>query len=67
MTPAGVGQILPGDSKTALISFFNRISFPDLLTNHARSAEGKLSHNHSRPDVYDNQFISGTSRQKQNF
>ena len=41
MTPAGVGKILPGDSKTAPKSLFTRISCQEVLANRARGAEGK--------------------------
>jgi hypothetical protein len=43
MTPAGVGQILPGDSKTAFIRNFSRTNFPDLLANQAHGARESLT------------------------
>ena len=52
MTPAGVGKILPDDSKTALIRLFTQSNSPDLLASQAQGAEGKPSQHHSRPDFF---------------
>jgi hypothetical protein len=42
MTPAGVGNILPSDSKTTFISNFTRTNFPDLLANQAQGAKERF-------------------------
>jgi hypothetical protein len=66
MSPAGVGNLLPGDLKSAPTGFFTRISFPDVLANIAQGAKETTQQNLSRPDVSDHIFQSGTCRQKQN-
>jgi len=52
MTPAGVGKILPDDSKTALIRLFTQSNSPDLLASQAQGAEGNIPQHHSRPDFF---------------
>jgi hypothetical protein len=49
MTPAGIGRILPGDSKTAVISNFNRTNFLDLLANQVQGARESLNSGFAGP------------------
>jgi len=52
MTPAGVGKILPGDSKTVPKSHFTQISCQEVLANRAHGAEGNPGKRQSRPHVF---------------
>ena len=56
MTPAGVGKILPGDSKTAFSILFRCTSFRDSLPSIAQGAKGPTQQNHSRPGFSDHIF-----------
>jgi hypothetical protein len=52
MTPAGVGNLLPGDSKTTHIIHFPAKDFRELLANIGQGAEGKTPQNPSRPNFF---------------
>jgi hypothetical protein len=66
MTPAGVGNLLPGDSKTALIRYFTENLLSKLISKHCPRRQGNHPAKPQQARLLWQNLTSGTYSQKQN-